>query len=193
MRERGERGARGGRATDAREAGDAEGGVRGVDAEVFATDRLTLLPLTAQYAGEMAEVLGDPRLHDFIGGVPQTPEGLRARYERLAAGSGDPGVSWCNWMLRLDRADRLTGTVQATVVGERAEIAWVVGTPWQGQGIATEAARGLVGWLGARGVTSVVAHIHPDHRASAAVAAAAGLTVTDEWDNGERRWRLILG
>ncbi|CAG6399334.1 GNAT family N-acetyltransferase [Streptomyces cocklensis] len=167
--------------------------MRGVEAEVIATERLTLLPLAAQYAEEMAEVLGDSRLHDFIGGTPQTPQGLRARYERLVAGSGDAAVSWCNWVVRLESADCLTGTVQATVVGGRAEIAWVVGTPWQGQGIATEAARGLVGWLCAQGVTTLVAHIHPDHLASAAVAAGAGLTATDEWDDGERRWRLIAG
>jgi RimJ/RimL family protein N-acetyltransferase len=164
-----------------------------VDAEVIATERLTLLPLAAQYAEEMAGVLGDPRLHDFIGGAPLTSEGLRARYERLVAGSGDPAVSWCNWVVRLDSADCLTGTVQATIVGERAEIAWVVGTPWQGRGVATEAARGLVAWLGAHGVKVVVAHILPDHRASSAVAAAAGLTATDEWDDGEMRWRLTIG
>jgi RimJ/RimL family protein N-acetyltransferase len=57
-----------------------------------------------------------------------------------------------------------------------AEIAWVVGTPWQGQGIATEAARALVAWLRNRSVRTVIAHIHPRHHASAAVAAAAGLT-----------------
>jgi RimJ/RimL family protein N-acetyltransferase len=167
--------------------------VRDVEAEVIATQRLTLVPLAAQYAEEMAEVLGDPRLHTFIGGAPQTARELRARYERLVAGSGDAGVSWCNWVVRLDAADCLTGTVQATVAGGQAEIAWVVGTPWQGQGIATEAARGLVGWLRGRGVTSVVAHVRPGHRASAAVAAAAGLTATDEWHDGEMRWQLIVG
>jgi RimJ/RimL family protein N-acetyltransferase len=167
--------------------------VRGVAAQVITTRRLTLLPLAAQYAEEMARVIDDPGLHAFIGGAPLGAQELRARYERLVAGSGDPGVSWCNWVVRLRSADCLTGTVQATVTGERAEIAWVVGTPWQGQRIATEAARGLVGWLGAQGVTTVVAHIHPDHRASAAVAAAAGLTATDEWHDGEMRWQLIVG
>ncbi|SHL96788.1 GNAT family N-acetyltransferase [Actinacidiphila paucisporea] len=166
--------------------------MRGVEAGVIATRRLTLVPLAAQYAEEMAEVLGDPDLHAFIGGAPRTAQELRARYERLAAGSGEPGVSWCNWVVRLNSADRLTGTVQATVAGGQAEIAWVVGRPWQGRGIATEAARGLVGWLGEQGVAAVVAHVHPDHRASAAVAAAAGLTATDEWHDGEMRWRLII-
>lgn len=67
-----------------------------------------------------------------------------------------------------------------------------MGTAWQGQGIATEAARALVGWLGRRQIQSVIAHIHPGHVASAAVAAAAGLHPTDFWQDGERRWELVL-
>ncbi|MFG1809112.1 GNAT family N-acetyltransferase [Streptomyces sp. NPDC049040] len=167
--------------------------MRAVDAEVITTRRLTLEPLAVHHAEEMAGVLADPGLHAFIGGAPQSAEGLRARYERLVAGSGQPGVSWCNWVVRLSSEDCLTGTVQATVAGAQAEIAWVVGTAWQGRGIATEAARGLVGLLGSRGVTTVVAHIHPDHLASAAVAAGAGLAATDEWHDGEVRWRLTAG
>ncbi|MFJ8631634.1 GNAT family N-acetyltransferase [Streptomyces sp. NPDC093568] len=164
-----------------------------IPAEPIPTDRLDLVPLRVEHAREMAAVLSDPALHHFIGGVPHTPDGLRARYERLVAGSPEPGVSWCNWVLR-PRAERcLVGTVQATITGgDSAEIAWVVGTPWQGRGFASEAARGLVGWLGRTSVRTVVAHIHPDHHASAAVAAAAGLTATDEEQDGERRWRLGL-
>jgi RimJ/RimL family protein N-acetyltransferase len=67
----------------------------------------------------------------------------------------------------------------------------VVGARWQGRGIATEAVRGLAAWLARRGVGSVVAHVHPDHVASAAVAAAAGLAPTDDWQEGERRWVRI--
>jgi hypothetical protein len=72
------------------------------------------------------------------------------------------------------------------------EIAWVVGTPWQGRGIATEAVRGLVDWLGRQSLQRVIAHIHPDHQASAAVATAAGLMPTDERHEGEIRWRRTL-
>jgi RimJ/RimL family protein N-acetyltransferase len=161
----------------------------GVEAEVIVTRRLTLLPLAPHYAEEMAVVLGDPALHRYIGGAPLGVEELRARYVRLAAGSGQADVAWCNWVVRLDAEDRLAGTVQATVTGARAEVAWVVGAAWQGRGIATEAARGMVGWLRAAGVSTVVAHVHPDHGASAAVAAAVGLVATREWQDGEVRWR----
>jgi RimJ/RimL family protein N-acetyltransferase len=155
---------------------------------------LDLLPLRAEHAEEMAAVLSDPALHTYIGGTPDTPQALRSRYQRLVAGSPDPSVAWHNWVIRLRDEACLTGTVQATVSsadhGTNAEIAWVVGTPWQGRGIATEAAQGLVGWLGEQSVQTVIAHIHPDHLASAAVATACGLAPTDEWHDGEIRWRL---
>jgi len=154
------------------------------------TDRLDLLPLRVEHAEEMAAVLADPALHHFIGGEPLSPDGLRARYERLVAGSGNPAVSWCNWVLRLRAGSCLVGTVQATITADgTAEIAWVIGTPWQRRGLASEAARGLVAWLEQGPVHTVVAHVHPAHRASATVAAAAGLTPTEEWQDGEVRWR----
>ncbi|MFG3060406.1 GNAT family N-acetyltransferase [Streptomyces sp. NPDC048231] len=166
-------------------------------AEAIGTQRLTLLPLQVEHAEEMAAVLSDPALHDFIGGTPDTLHALRSRYQRMTAGSPDPAVSWLNWVILLRDEDCLTGTVQATVGpsthGPVAEIAWVVGTPWQGRGIASEAAQGLVDWLDRQPVHTVIAHIHPEHRASAAVAAAAGLTPTDVWHEGEIRWQRSTG
>nr|WP_108013001.1 GNAT family N-acetyltransferase [Streptomyces sp. VMFN-G11Ma] len=64
--------------------------------------------------------------------------------------------------------------------------------PWQGRGYATEAARALVAHLGQGPVSTVIAHIHPDHHASAAVARAAGMEPTEEQQDGETRWRLSL-
>lgn len=168
-----------------------------IEPETLHTARLTLLPLRVEHAEEMAAVLSDPDLHAFIGGAPANEPALRTRYQRLVAGSPDPAVSWCNWVLRLRGTGRLTGTVQATITtddqGGVAEIAWVVGTPWQRRGLATEAARALVVWLGKHAVRTVIAHIHPDHKASATVATAAGLTPTDESHDGEVRWRLTIG
>lgn len=163
-----------------------------MDTELITTARLDLVPLSATHAEEMATVLSSPALHTFIGGEPLTPDALRTRYERLAAGSPDPSTAvWCNWVLRLRAESRLVGTVQATITeaASVAEIAWVVGAPWQGLGLATEAAKGLVSWLGDHAVSTIVAHIHPDHRASAAVATAVGLAPTEQWQDGEIRWQ----
>ncbi|MFE7623875.1 GNAT family N-acetyltransferase [Streptomyces sp. NPDC057509] len=159
----------------------------------FATPRLDALPLRVAHADEMAAVLADPALHTFTGGAPETAEALRARYARQTAGSPDPAELWWNWVLRERETGRLIGYVQATVRGGLAGIAWVVGVPWQGRGYAGEAARGLVGHLRGTGIRTVVAHIHPEHTASSAVATGAGLERTGEWEDGEERWRLGEG
>ncbi|MGY3058244.1 RimJ/RimL family protein N-acetyltransferase [Streptomyces sp. TE3672] len=172
-----------------------------LEPEPFATARLDALPLRVAYADEMAAVLGDPALHTYTGGAPETADELRARYGRQTAGSPDPGVRWWNWVLRVRDEGRLAGYVQATVdvPGAAAEIAWVVGTRWQGRGYAKEAAEGLVTHLlagagaGTAVVRTVLAHIHPDHDASAAVAGAAGLAPTERWCDGERRWERGAG
>lgn len=159
-------------------------------AEIIRTERLDLTPLQVEDADAMAVVLADPALHSFIGGAPETPDGLRARYRRLVAGSPEPGITWLNWIVRSRDDASATGTVQATVDtrSRTAEVAWVIGTPWQGRGIAREAAAALVDWLDAHGIRTVVAHIHPDHHASAKVAAGAGLRPTGVVEDGEVRW-----
>ncbi|MFF2039521.1 GNAT family N-acetyltransferase [Kitasatospora sp. NPDC058170] len=154
------------------------------------SERLDLLPIGPDHAEEMAAALADPALYVFTGGEPPTADALRTRYTRLAAGSPDPALAWGNWALRLRADGRLTGYVQATIGPEAAEVAWVLGTPWQGRGLATEAARTLLAHLTAGGVTTVLAHIHPDHHASAAVARTLGLAPTGELHEGEVRWRL---
>jgi RimJ/RimL family protein N-acetyltransferase len=167
-----------------------------IAAEPIRTGRLVLLPLRVSHASEMAAVLADPDLYAFTGGSPLVTRALRSRYERLVAGSPDPAVSWCNWVIQVRERRCLAGTVQATITGtatgRTAEVAWVVGLRWQGQGIATEAARALVAWLGTQSVRTVIAHIHPRHRASAAVAAAAGLAPTSHRQAGEIRWSLTM-
>jgi RimJ/RimL family protein N-acetyltransferase len=156
----------------------------------FDTERLAMLPLQVEYAEEMAKVLAEPGLYVFTGGEPPSAEALADRYRRQVAGSGDPGESWLNWVISSLQDDELVGYVQATVTADEAEIAWVLGTAWQGRGYAKEAARGLVAWLQAQGAGRIVAHVRPDHAASASVAAAAGLSRTDQVDDGEFLWLL---
>jgi RimJ/RimL family protein N-acetyltransferase len=158
----------------------------------IAGERVVLEPLRVADAPEMTGVLADPSLYDFIGGEPPDVDTLRGRYEQLVAGgSGDGAEEWFNWVVRSPDGAAV-GTVQATVTadGDHAEVAWVVGTPWQGRGYASDAASTLVRWLLAGGVTVVVAHVHPDHAASEAVARRAGLSPTDVMAHGERRWQL---
>jgi RimJ/RimL family protein N-acetyltransferase len=160
---------------------------------LITTERLSLVPQRPEDADEMVAVLQDQRLHEFIGGHPAALDELRSRYARLAAGSSNPDEVWLNWIVRRNSDSQPVGTVQATLTNDQetwtAHVAWVIGTAWQKQGYASEAARALVDWLHERGIDHVIAHIHPDHGASAIVATRAGLMLTEEEVEGEQVWR----
>ena len=165
----------------------------GIAAQVVQGPRLELEPLRPDHADEMAPLLDDAGLHEFIGGEPASLDDLRARYTRQAVGRSPDGTQrWLNWVVRLRDGGAPVGTTQATVTDEdgvvTAEVAWVVASAHQGQGYAVECARAMVEWLREQGVEVVVAHVHPEHQASMGVARAIGLAPTDVVVDGEVRW-----
>ncbi|NJP97144.1 GNAT family N-acetyltransferase [Nonomuraea sp. FMUSA5-5] len=155
--------------------------------------RLLFVPLSVTDAEEMVHVLSAKSLYTFIGGAPPTLDELRDRYTRQVVGrSPDGSQEWRNWILRKKPDSEAIGFVQATITddGRRAEVAWVIGKQWQGQGYASEAAKTLIAWLRTTGATTIEAHIHPAHTASARVARNAGLEPTIQFDDGEQLWQL---
>jgi RimJ/RimL family protein N-acetyltransferase len=167
--------------------------VNALEATTIISPRLALVRLQTEDADDLARVLCDESLYEFIGGCPLAVAELRDRYTKLAADSADPDESWLNWIVRRRIDSEPIGTVQTTLAthgGRRtAHVAWIIGVDYQNQGFASEAARALVEWLRQHGVDNIVAHIHPDHRASARVASRAGLQPTGEYDDGEQVWR----
>jgi RimJ/RimL family protein N-acetyltransferase len=160
-------------------------------AEPLITPRLRLEPLRADHAGELAPVLDDAALRAFTGGAPSTEPELRERFTCQAAGRSPDGTQdWLNWIVRDGATRAAVGTLQATVSddGRIAELAWVIATSRQGEGLASEAATAVRDALRKRGVTTFVAHVHPDHVASAAVARRLGLKPANRRDDGEVRW-----
>ena len=164
------------------------------DDSTIITSRLVLRPLRVEDAEEMVGVLGDPAMHEFIGGRPATLPELRDRYASWVEGSGSADELWLNWIACRRTDGVAVGAMQATVMSPGADavadIVWTIGTDWQRQGYAAEAALGLVHWLTGQGVESVVAHVHPEHAASAGVASRAGLRPTTEMVDGEVVWHL---
>ena len=160
---------------------------------VLTTPRLVLEPLVPSHTDVLFGVLDDPDLHTFTGGQPRTRDEL-ARWIGAVAAGGPPdgGERWCNWVVRRRDDDEVVGTVQATIVGEEASIAWVTGSAFQGSGFAKEAAAAMAEWLRSQGgVTKLRAEINPDHLPSQAVARSLGLAPTDELDDGEVVWRDV--
>ncbi|HUQ43705.1 MAG TPA: GNAT family N-acetyltransferase [Candidatus Limnocylindria bacterium] len=160
------------------------------------TARMRLDPLEVEDAGALAAAMADPSLFVVIGGEPPSVGEAAARIERYRAGPPRTGDAWHNWAIRLAATepdpDRLIGHLQATVRehGESVEIAWLIGTPWQGRGYASEVAAGLVEWLRANAAGAVIAHIAPGHVASERVADRAGLAPTGVVEDSEVVWRL---
>lgn len=158
------------------------------------TPRLDLDPLQVDDAPDVSHALADPALYTVIGGEPPDAERLRTRFAAMLAGPEDPDETWHNWTLRLRPDATVVGSAQATVHGSTADLAWMVGTPWQRRGLATEAASAVADRLLAEGVTTLRAFVAPGHVASEGVARRVGLRPTGQHDDdGEQRWELTVG
>jgi len=163
--------------------------------EDLTTDRLRLVPLTAGDAEDLFPVFDDPALGRWTGETPPADvESLRQRFAAWEAGPGEGAADrWLNWTMRRRKDDRAVGHLQSTVVGRTAAVAWVVGTTFQGQGFATEAARALVAWLRDNGIAEIEASIHPGNLPSQVVASRAGLQPTGRTNDGEVVWSSEAG
>lgn len=126
---------------------------------------VTLRALTVSDADAMTHVLGSPSLYTFIGGTPPTIEELRQRYEVQTRGSSADGSEiWLNFMVLDDGTP--AGYVQATIVGDSAELAWVIGADYQGKGLGLAGSRLLCAKLSQYRISQIIAHIHPDNAPS---------------------------
>lgn len=164
------------------------------EAPPLRSERLLLEPLRVEHAEEMAPLLDDPALHTFIGGKPATLQELRSRYAEQNDGQPPDGSQhWLNWIVRRRADGEAVGFVQATISEQNgeltADVAWVVAVSQQRSGYAREAAQLMADWLRQQHVHLVVAHVHPQHHASNAVARSIGLTPTDMRLDGEVRWQ----
>jgi len=147
-------------------------------------------PMTPADVDELFELLDDPRLHAFTGGEPRTREELGQWLQLVGPGCSPSGDEiWCNWIIRTREGGVAIGTAQATIVGDEGTLAWVIGSVWQRQGFAKEAAAAVAAWLRSRGISRLRAHIQRDHIASSAVARSIGLIETNQLVDGEVVWR----
>ena len=120
------------------------------------TPRLDLEPLGAEDAIDLFPVLDDAGLGRWTGETPPADiEALRARFAMWEARRSPDGTElWLNWTMRLREDRAAVGHLQATVTADTTAIAWVVGTAYQGQGFATEAARAMEATIPVAGAAS---------------------------------------
>ena len=161
------------------------------------TARLVIEPLAHAHADGLVAALADPSVGAFIGGPDVTTvEALHARIDRLARGPGRPGERWLNFAVRVRATGVIAGRIEATVYGSWAELAYLLGPAWGGQGYAREAVAWLIAQLRAAGVAEVWAAVHPDNARSIRllealgfVEAARGGRALGSYDPGDRVFR----
>ncbi|MDE2868705.1 MAG: GNAT family N-acetyltransferase [Chloroflexota bacterium] len=167
---------------------------RSCDADwTLETDSLRLTPMVECDTDALFRLLKDPEIHVFTGGhPPASADDVRAKIRRRESRRSPAGDElWLNWTLRL-KADRsVVGYAQAGVQQGKADLAWVVGVPFQRRGFASEASQRVLQWLrDDLGVHEFRANIHPDHVASHRVARNIGLLKSGErTDEGDEVWR----
>ena len=160
------------------------------------TERLLLDPMVEGDSHALFALLTDPEIHAFTGSRPPgSADDLRITTRRRESRRSPAGDElWLNWTLRLKTDQSVVGYVQAGVTQGKADLAWVVGVPFQRRGYASEASRRVLRWLrDDLGVQEVSANIHPDHIASQKVARNIGLRKSRErTDEGEDVWRASV-
>lgn len=153
-------------------------------------NRLILEPVTSHHAGEMFTVLADPTLYHFTGGEPpKNIESVRRWFTNLETRQSPDGTEhWLTWIVQLKEQNACIGYVQATISDSEADVAWLIGTSWQGRGYAKEAVALLKSRLANARIKRLTANIHPDHVASQQVASSVGLLRTGVTREGEEVW-----
>lgn len=110
-------------------------------------DDLVLEPQVAAHAPALFAILNQPGVYDFLGEEP--PASLEAWTQRLAGLESrrppDGSEHWLNWAV-VHRGE-VVGFVQATVSGDAAMIAYVLGSAHWGAGLAAAATTLMLGEL----------------------------------------------
>ncbi len=107
---------------------------------------------------------------------------MHARIARLARGSGRPDEHWFNAVVRRCVDGRVLGRVEATLYAAGwAELAYLIGVPYQRAGYGREATAWLLDHLADAGVDDAFATIAPGNAASIALVTALGFAPRATW------------
>lgn len=153
-----------------------------VAAPILTTERLVFHPFTPDDLPLLHDLHSDPEVQRYIGGAWE-PEAYQRRLDQYVADQAAHGISKWKAYLRdgtfVGRAGVSFWEVTGFELGYSFKrLAW-------GQGLATEAARAVVGWTWANtGIARLCGFTEPANLASRRVLEKAGLTYEGEKDLG---------
>jgi len=153
----------------------AVGEFRGIelDGVEIETGRLLLRPWRPEDADRVAEVMTDPRMHEFLAlPDPYTADDARFFVTEMAVAPRREGTG-ISCALVERPGGRIVGSALLRL-GEEPEVGYWVAGDAQGNGYAAEASAALAGWAFTVGLPRVALLCHVGNVASARTALAAG-------------------
>ena len=115
------------------------------------TARLILEPIVGAHADPMWDLLADPAIYELAraDAPPPSLEWLEQHYRSLESRrSPDGQVAWLNWAVRAQESGAYIGGVQASAYPDAtAEVAYLLGSRYWGEGLAVEAMRAVLAEL----------------------------------------------
>jgi len=143
---------------------------------VLETERLRLREFRPSDLPQLFELYRDPEIRRHFPDGTRTYEQTREELEWFSR--GQPLSLWAAELKEDDSFVGRCGLLPWTIDGRaEVEVAYMIGRPWQGRGLATEAARALVRHgFETLGLRRIIALIDPVHAESIAVARRAGLS-----------------
>jgi RimJ/RimL family protein N-acetyltransferase len=138
--------------------------------DTIATDRLVLRPVLQDDADTITTIVGDPRVFTKVARIP--PGQTKDQTAHWIAGHAAGRAQDTDHVFALTRDDGLIGVIGAHRQTRAVPFSlgyWLAPDHW-GQGLATEAGRGLIDWLDRRGAgQALLAGYFADNLASGRV------------------------
>lgn len=159
--------------------GQAFSSCRGVPS--IETPRLRLRGHTPADFTYFFSLWSDPEVTRYIGGSPLSRHDAWLRFLRYFGHWSVLGFG--SWAIEEFETGQLIGEVGIydykrelqTPLGSSKEVGWALSPCKQGQGYATEAVRGMLGWASAHlAPVDLACIVHPEHHASIRVAIKCG-------------------
>ena len=96
------------------------------------------------------------------------------------------------WGIILMDKEVFVGHLGFNSLSKCSEIAYHMNPDYWGTGIMTEAATAAISWRRNNGATEIEAFIDPENAGSIALALRIGMTATDVFSEGARRYQMSL-
>lgn len=147
------------------------------------TKRLQIQQIAIEHAEGLYQALKDPKVARYIGGPDLTSvEDAQKRIEFVTNPNNAPaGLKWLNFVIMLE--DQIIGRLEATITGSKAEIAYLIGPMWWGNGYGLEATKWLIDYLQAFQVSEFWATVHPENTYSIKLLHNLGFRETKNFDS----------